>query len=62
MNFLKKWLNFALFQGHFRLTMKLDNFIGAIHNKRKYGFTYGSFGLITLETFVKVLKNYKTLS
>lgn len=37
-----------------RLTMALT--IGRLHLKRRFAFTYGSFGLITMMSFFKVSK------
>lgn len=35
-----------------RFRLALDLFV--VHTKERYGFTYGNFGLISLDTFVKV--------
>lgn len=40
--------------GHFRCKLKLSLAIFRLHSKRRFGFTYGSFGLVTLKTFGKV--------
>lgn len=38
--------------------MKLSNLIYAFHSVKRYGFTYGSFGLITMAAFAKYLMQY----
>ena len=40
--------------GDFRTKNRLALDICAIHSKKKYGFSYGAFGIITLSSFVKV--------
>lgn len=40
--------------GDFRTKFILGRAIHRIHTKRRYGITYGGFGLITLKTFVQV--------
>lgn len=37
-----------------RARLRLALCIFAIHTNQKYGFTYGSFGLVTINTLVKV--------
>ena len=41
--------------GDFRTKNRLSLDICAIHNKKKYGYTYGAFGIITFASFTKVI-------
>jgi len=52
----KQFIKLNLFNKFCKLKyrIKLDNFIGAFHTKRKYGFQYYSVGIISMFTFVKV--------
>lgn len=45
-----------------RTRIKLANCIAALHTKRRYGFTYGVFGLVTISAFVKVIYNWIVFS
>lgn len=38
--------------------LKLSNYIEKFHTEKRYGFTYGPFGLITYKTFAKVCNIY----
>ena len=41
------------------LKLKIHNYNVAFHTKKKYGITYASFGLITMQSFFKVNYNLK---
>src|SRR5699024_40211 len=41
--------------GHFRTRLRLTLDIEQLHTQNQYGFTYGKYGLISLNAFSKVL-------